>query len=123
MAFALIGIGLLLFMAAYHNNVAALGSQISADVTGSTGFLIWVVALLVIGAFGYVPVLRGPSRWFLVLVLVVIVLGNKGFFQQFTQALGVADQSGSTGDSSNPPQDKQTPQTPQPSQNATSGGG
>jgi hypothetical protein len=90
MAFALIGIGLLLFMAAYHNNVAMLGSQLSADVSGASGFFIWVVALFLIGALGYVPVLKGVSRIFLVLILVVVFLANKGFFQQFTAALGVA---------------------------------
>lgn len=110
MAFALIGIGLILFMAAYQNNVAAFGSQLSADISGSSGFMVWFVALFIIGALGYVPFLRGVSRWFLVLILVVIFLGNKGFFQNFTAALGV--NSGEKDDGGIKPATPATPAKP-----------
>lgn len=113
MAFALIGLGLLLFMAAYQNNVAALGSQLSADITGSRGFLIWFVAIFIIGALGYVPLFKNVSRAFLVLILVVIVLSNRGFFAQFVSTLGVPmegeDEGGLNMTPSTPPT---TPTTP-----------
>lgn len=117
MAFALIGIGLLLFMAAYHNNVAALGSQLSQDVAGSGGFLIWVAALFIVGAVGYIPALKGVSRWFLVLILAVVILSNRGFFQNFTAALGVDSASGKDED-----QVTVTPRTPSTAPTTPSGG-
>lgn len=113
MAFALIGIGLLLFMAAYQNNVAALGTQLSSDIMGGKGFIIWIAALFIIGALGYVPVLKNVSRAFLVLILIVVVLANKGFFSQFVAALGVS-QDGGQGDGMTPETPATTPTTPTP---------
>lgn len=90
MAFALIALGILLFIAAYQNNVAILGHQLSVDLMGPKGFLIWLVALFIIGAIGYAPKLERLSRIFLVLILVVVFLANKGFFTQLTTLVTAA---------------------------------
>lgn len=105
MAFALIFIGILLFMAAYQNNVYALGTQLGNDLTGSSGFMIWIVALFIVGAIGYVPVLRNVSRVFLVLILVVVFLSNKGIFTKFSALIssgGVTTGTTKTPDTSTP---------------------
>lgn len=107
MAFALIGLGLLLFMAAYQNNVAALGSQLSSDITGSRGFLIWFVALFLVGALGYVPLFKNVSRAFLVLILVVVLLSNQGFAANFVSAFGLSE--GATEDENGEPPEPAEP--------------
>lgn len=112
MAFALVGIGLLLFVVAYHNNVAAFGSQLSADLGGSSGFMIWVVALFIIGAIGYIPAMKGVSRVFLVLILVVVFLSNKGVFAQLTEALGVASSSAKDDGMPKMPEEPEAPNEP-----------
>lgn len=111
MAFALVGIGVLLFMAAYQNNVAALGTQVSSDLTGSGGFLIWVVALFIVGALGYIQPLRTVSRIFLALILVVIFLSNKGIFTTLSQVVG-ASENASEDTSEATPATPATPTTP-----------
>lgn len=46
------------------------------------GFVYWFVSIVVLGALGFVPSLKGISRMFLILVLIVLLLENKGFFAQ-----------------------------------------
>lgn len=65
----------------------------------------WVVALIVVGAIGYIPKARPAANLFLVLILVVLLLkrGNSsgvggGVFQQLTTALGMTA-TGSAGSS------------------------
>ena len=87
MPFILILAGLLLFITAYQNTVAEFGAQIKSDLVGDTGFIVWVVALFIIGAIGYIPALRGVSRVFMALVLIVIVLSNNGVFTTLSNVI------------------------------------
>lgn len=51
------------------------------------GFLVWFVAILVIGALGYVSELKPFANAMLALVIVVLLLSNKGFFAQLQNAI------------------------------------
>ena len=64
-----------------------LVALIKGDFTGKGNFLYWVISILIIGAVGYIPDLKPVSRAFLVLVIVVLFLHNRGVFAQFTQAV------------------------------------
>jgi len=66
---------------------AQFGSQVASDFTGSQPFTWWVAAILGVGAVGYIDALRTVSRLFLALILVSMVLANRGFFNQLTAAL------------------------------------
>lgn len=79
-----------------------LGSQLAADFSGAGNFFYWVAAILIIGAIGYVDALRGISRMMLLLILIVMLFSNRGFFAQFSQQLqsGTA-QAPSSGSGSN----------------------
>lgn len=66
---------------------AAFGSQLAGDFTGPGNFTYWVAAIGAVGAVGYVDALRTVSRLFLTLILISMVLANKGFFNQLTAAL------------------------------------
>ena len=70
--FALI-IGLILIVAAVRNSQGDLFSALETDVPK---FVVWAVALLAIGALGYVPGMKIVSRWLLALVLVVLIVNN-----------------------------------------------
>jgi hypothetical protein len=101
MPFALVLIGVILLVAAVQNTTPQLFTLIKGDFTGPNNFIYWFVAILIIGAIGYIPDLKKLSVAFLTLVIIVLFLsrGNAngiggGFFQQFTTALG-ATQSGS----------------------------
>lgn len=66
---------------------AQFGSQVASDFTGPGNFTYWVAAIFGIGALGYIDALRTFSRLFMALILISMVLANKGFFAKFTAAL------------------------------------
>lgn len=72
---------------AIRNTQSALGQQITTDFTGPGNFFYWIAALFIVGAVGYVDELKGPSRAMLVLILVTLLLSNRGFFAKFAEQL------------------------------------
>lgn len=87
MPFLFISAGLLLTIAAVRGTNDDLLALLKADVTGKNNFIYWMVAILIVGALGYIPAIKPLSRAFLVLVVVVLFLKSGGVFQQFTSAL------------------------------------
>lgn len=87
MAFVLVISGLLMIVTGAKGTYAAFGSQLAGDFTGPGNFTYWVAAIGSVGALGYVDALRTISRLFLALILIAMVLANKGFFNQLTAAL------------------------------------
>lgn len=78
-----IGSGLVLVLVGLNGNPAKLYSLIASDFSGPNSFVYWMVAMLVLGALGYVKGLEQFSKLFLILVLIVLFLDNGGFFAQF----------------------------------------
>lgn len=70
-----------------NGTASALGSQLMKDFTGPGNFLYFSAAILAVGALGYIDALKQISRLFMALILIVVVLANRGFFKQFTAAL------------------------------------
>lgn len=66
-------IGIILIVAAIRNTYGQLFSALGQDVPS---FMVWAAAIFAVGALGFIPGLKGPSRLLIGLVLVVIVLGN-----------------------------------------------
>lgn len=87
MAFVLVITGLLMIVTGAKGTYATFGSQLAGDFTGPGNFTYWVAAIGAVGAVGYVDALRTVSRLFLTLILIAMVLANKGFFNQLTAAL------------------------------------
>lgn len=89
MAFVLIIFGIAFILAGYHGNATALFSKLGDELTGTPSFGKWVIAILAIGAVGYIKPLKPLSDAFLILVLLVLFLSDKGFFAQFSQQFGL----------------------------------
>ena len=87
MPFALLLIGFLAFVSAYKNTLPQLGALLKSDFSGKGNFLYWIAALIIVGGVGYFRPLQNSSKMLLLLVLVVMVLSDKGFFGQFVAAL------------------------------------
>ena len=93
MPFALAIIGIVLIVSGVRDTTTDLFALVKGDFTGDNNFVYWFLAILIVGGAGYVSDLRGLSRAFLALLLVVLVLTeNKnsttgGFFTQFTSAV------------------------------------
>jgi hypothetical protein len=108
MPFILITVGILMMVVAIRNSQSALGAQIVKDFTGQSNFFYWIVAIFILGAIGYIDELKGPSRAMLALVIVALILSNRGFFNSFVSQL----KTGSA----------QAPPGPTPAQAGASGG-
>ncbi len=86
MAFALLLIGLIFISAGLNDRMGELTVQLKEDLVDGD-FILWIAAIGVAGAVGYVPALRTPSRLLMGLILLVIILGNSGFYAKFMEAL------------------------------------
>ena len=90
MSLALIFSGVILLVAAVRNKQVDLFNLVKGDFSGSNNFVEWIVALMLVGALGYVPKLRPLSIALLALILVVIFLKKgTGFFDQLTKAVAI----------------------------------
>jgi hypothetical protein len=74
MPIILIVVAAVLFMAAYNNNLSALGAELKQDVTG---WFPWAIAIAAIGALGKIPGFEKPAWMLLVLVFLVLVISNQ----------------------------------------------
>lgn len=90
--------GIILIVAGVRDRVTngdpSLMSLIKGDFTGTNPFWKWMLAILFIGALGYIPTFKPISRGFLVLIIVVFFLSNKGFFTQLQSTLNSTSTSG-----------------------------
>jgi hypothetical protein len=92
MPYALVIAGLLLTVAGARGTQGDLYALLKGDFTGNKSFIWWATSILIIGSLGYLPKMRGVANSFLVLVFLVLILANKGVFENFVGALkGNAD--------------------------------
>lgn len=113
LALAIIGIALL--VSAIRGTQGDLFSLLSQDVLG---WAKWAAAIVAVGALGYIPHFEGPSRVLLALVLIVLVVANKGLFTKLAEQIS-APASGTS--KSAPP--AAAPLGPAPVKVQLSGGG
>jgi len=88
MPFVLIIAGIILLTVAVRNTQDDLFGLVKGDFTGTNNFIYWVIAILIIGAVGYVPKLKPVSVAFLTLVILVLLLKKgEGFFDSFNKQI------------------------------------
>ena len=87
MPYALVVIGLIMIVTAVLNTYAAFGAQVVADFTGPKSFIVWILALGSVGALGYINDFRQFSHYFMALILISMILSNRGFFAKLQEAL------------------------------------
>jgi hypothetical protein len=88
MTFGFLLIGAVLLVAAVRNTQGQLFQNVAGDFTGPRNFVYWILAIWLIGAIGYAKPLKTFSDLFLALVVLGILLSNKGFFASFQQQIG-----------------------------------
>lgn len=87
MQFALVTIGLMMIISGARDTYAAFGKELVEDFTGPGNFLYWLVALGFLGAIGSIPQFRSFSRAFMALVLISMVIANRGVAAQLSEAI------------------------------------
>jgi hypothetical protein len=88
MPLALLTIGVIFLIAAVRGTHQLLFDTLKDDFTGPNNFIYWGLALFVISAAGYYKPLRPLSNAFMLLVVLVLFLSNRGFFERFMQQIG-----------------------------------
>lgn len=73
-----------------------LFQTLKEDFTGPNNFIYWGIALFIIGAAGYYKPLKPLSNAFLVLVILVLFISNRGFFVKFMQQISATQSASST---------------------------
>lgn len=97
MPFALILVGLILIVASVRGTVRDLGELLKSAFTGENNFFYWLIAIGFVGLIGYNDRARPFSRAFMGLIILAMVLSNKGVFRKFVDALGTMSDTGNTG--------------------------
>jgi hypothetical protein len=85
MPFAFLIVGLVLVISAVRGTSSQLLTLLKGDFTGSNNFTAWMLAILLVGSLGYIKQIQPLSRAFLVLLVIVLLLSNGGFFAKFEQ--------------------------------------
>jgi hypothetical protein len=94
MVYGVLLLGLLLISAGLKGNANKLGQQFANDMIGPQGFIVWAFAICGIGAVGYIPGFEKTTRYFLILLFVVLFLTNQGVFNEFQAAIQGVSQAG-----------------------------
>lgn len=87
MPLALIIVGAVMIVSAVRGTTAQLGAQLKQDFSGNSSFLKWAAAILFIGIVGYYAPAKKFSYAFLALILIGMILSNRGIFAQLQSAL------------------------------------
>jgi uncharacterized membrane protein YgcG len=77
MGIPLLFAAIILFIAAYQNQLPYLATNLEQDFAG---FFPWLLAVLVIAAIGLIPRAKPVAYALLGLVFLVMLIANKGFF-------------------------------------------
>lgn len=101
MPFILLIIGAALVISGIKGTQTTLGKQLQQDFTGPNNFIYWLIALGGIGSLGYVPQLEKFSRTFMALIIIVLFISDKGFFNKFNIAIKEGTTSPPASDSAN----------------------
>jgi hypothetical protein len=91
-------IGIVFLVASVRGEHKLFFETLKGDFTGPNNFIYWGLSIWVIIIVGYVKALKPLSDAFLVLVILMLFLANRGFFDRFMEILsgteikeGVAD--------------------------------
>lgn len=86
-------VGVLLVVVGINNKLTGadgLTGLLREDFTPSgniASFQVWALAIVMVGALGYVQALKPLANALLVLVVIALLLSNKGFATKFAAAL------------------------------------
>lgn len=87
MAIGLILIGLMLISIGVQGTQTQFGALVKSDFSGAGSFWYFIVGIFIVGAIGYYQPMQGVSRLIIVLLVLVLLLTNGGFWSQLQAAI------------------------------------
>jgi len=91
MPLAFLIIGIVFLIAAVRGEHKKFFKLLKEDFTGPDNFIKWGLAIFLIGAVGYYRPLKPVSAAFMTLLVIVLFLSHKGFFNQFMSQIGATE--------------------------------
>lgn len=92
MPFALTIIGMLFIITGFQDTYKEFFTEVEGDFTGADSFIYWFISIGLVGSLGYIPELKNFSRASMALILVAMVLADKGgVFAKFNQQIQAGD--------------------------------
>lgn len=82
MPFVFLATGIVFVLTGLKGDAGKLYDLVKGDFVGPNNYIYWLLSILVLGSLGYIPQLRNLSKVFVALVIVVLLLDNKGFFSK-----------------------------------------
>jgi hypothetical protein len=83
-------VGIMLIVIGINNKIPEFLALIREDFRPTenvAGFHVWIISIVGVGALGYVKELRPLANAFLVLIVISLILSNKGLATQLLNAL------------------------------------
>jgi uncharacterized membrane protein HdeD (DUF308 family) len=83
-------VGILLVVVGVNNKIPELTELLKEDFkpSGNTpAFQVWILAIFVAGSLGYIRAFKPVANAFLTLIIIALLLSNRGFFDKFSNAL------------------------------------
>jgi hypothetical protein len=87
MPFALVLIGLVMIVTGAKDTYKQFGDELISDFTGPGNFTWWIASVGAVGAVGYIPQMEKLSRAFMALVIISMLISNRGVFSKLTAGL------------------------------------
>lgn len=87
MALAILLAGIILLVAGIRGKHDDLIGALKDDFTGPNNFFIWVIAIGVLVGLTNVDKIKPVANAFLGLVILVMLISNRGFFTKFPQEI------------------------------------
>lgn len=123
MPFVLLLLGLLFLVVAVRGTQTDFFSLVKSEFTGTNNFLVWVLAIVILGMIGYLKPIRPVAHAMIGLVILVMIIANKGIFANFNQAIRnpAATPAATTGTGATAPAGTTAPAQPAASTSPTGG--
>jgi hypothetical protein len=86
-ALALLIFGFAFVAIGVRNTLSTASRLVSTDFSGAGSFWYFIAGIFIVGALGFYTPLRGASRGVILLLILVLILSNEGFFAQLLAAL------------------------------------
>jgi hypothetical protein len=87
MAFVLLFIGMVLLIVGVRGEQDAFNRLMLDLFTGPNNLTFWALAILMVGALGYIKPLRGFAIAFMTLILLSLLVGNQKFFERLFEQI------------------------------------
>lgn len=84
-AIFLLLIGVVLIVAGARGKSSELGAIVQDDFVSQPSYFVWILAVATIGIIGSFKPLKEASNAFYALLIIVLLLSNRGFFAEFNR--------------------------------------